>query len=71
MIAERFPELNKLAPQEQLALAAELAQCAARNGGIPDLTKNSAAILVERLAHVLDNPESGISWEKLRVQRGV
>jgi hypothetical protein len=68
VIAERFPELETLAPEEQLALAAELTRKAARMGGIPDLTERSVAVLEERLDHFLANPESGISWEELRMQ---
>ena len=69
MIVERFPELESLAPEEQLALAAELARKAARRGGIPELTERSAAVLEERLDHFLANPESGVSWEELRSKR--
>ena len=69
MIAERFPELDSLAPSEQLELAAELATKAARSNGIPELTQQSIDILEARLDHFLKNPETGINWETLRQQR--
>ena len=69
MIAERFPELEALEPTEQLQLAAELTQKAARANAVPELTPRSVEILEDRLEHFLENPETGISWEKLRELR--
>ena len=69
VIAERFPELETLAPEEQLTLAAELARNAARNGSVPELTERSVELLEERLDHYLANPETGVRWEDLRTQR--
>ena len=69
MIAERFPELALLAPDEQLELAAELAKNAASSDEGPELTERSVEILEERLDHFLSNPETGVSWEELRSQK--
>ena len=69
MIAERYPELGSLAPEEQLELAAELAATAARADGIPELTDRSVKILESRLEYFLGNRETGISWDDLRGQR--
>lgn len=69
MIAERYPELETLAPDEQLELAAELAQKAARGNAIPDLTQRSLEILESRLDYFLAHPSSGIDWEDLRGQK--
>lgn len=68
MIAERFPELDALAPSEQLELAAELAIKAARNNGIPELTQKSMEILEARLDHFLENPET---IERILLSRGI
>ena len=69
MIAERFPELDALAPDEQLELAAELATRAARGNGIPELTGRSVEILESRLDYFLAHPQTGVNWEDLRGQR--
>lgn len=66
MIAERYPKLDALAPDEQLALAAELAKKAARGNGIPELTERSREILERRLDYFLANPQTGVNWEDLR-----
>lgn len=67
MIAEQFPQLENLNPQDQLLLAGELWQKAtAPDGDAPDLPKEAVQLLEERLADYLKNPESGISWEELK-----
>ncbi len=68
MIAERYPELALLDPQEQLVLAAELATRAARGGGIPELTSRAIQILEERLDDFIANPDGGVSWEHLKTR---
>jgi len=67
MIAEKFPQLSKLDPQEQLILAGELWQRATRaaddTGGLkPELL----ALIEERLDHFLEHPETGVDWEDLK-----
>lgn len=69
MVADRYPELNALKPEEQLELAAELAIKAARANGIPELTQRSLEILESRLDYFLAHPNTGVSWEELRGKR--
>ncbi len=66
MIVEQFPELNLLNAQEQLELAAELAQKALNSSAFDELSEASLRLLDERLNHYLEQPDHGTSWEDLR-----
>ena len=68
MIVERFPELERLPPHDQLELAAELATRAARGGALPGLTAGALEALESQLDYYLKHPESGVDWEELRAQ---
>ena len=69
MIVEKFPELEKLEPSDQLILASELARSAMNSGGIPELSPQSVHLLENRLDHYLKNPDSGVRWEDLKNRR--
>lgn len=67
MIAEKFPELQGLDPQQQLILAGELWRSATRPvAGTPELSEEAVRILEERLVAFEERPDSGISWAELR-----
>ena len=67
MIAEQFPQLEKLSPQDQLILAGELWQRATYSGEeSKDLSKEAIQLIEQRLDDYLENPSTGISWEKLK-----
>jgi hypothetical protein len=70
VIVEKFPELERLTPHDQLELAAELATRAARGGALPDLTAGALEALESQLDYYLKHPESGVAWEELRAQKG-
>lgn len=65
MILERFPELAALSASEQLQLAVELARQAVDSSDTPELTPEAVALLEAQLDHLLDHPQSGVSWESL------
>lgn len=69
MLAERFPELKALEPEEQLELASELAKEALRSHDVPDLAEEAVRLMEERLDFFLENTETGTDWETLRTQR--
>jgi hypothetical protein len=69
MIAEKFPELKTLAPEEQLELASELAMVALRSQKAPDLSPNAIKLLEKRLDYFLAHPDTGMNWEDLRAQK--
>lgn len=67
MIAEKFPQLSTLDPQEQLILAGELWQRAtgATDNSV-ELAPELVTLIEKRLDHFLANPETGISWDDLK-----
>ena len=67
MIAERFPALLELNPEEQMLLAGELVSEATKETGeFPELGDDILQALEGRLDAFLLDPGSGISWEELR-----
>jgi hypothetical protein len=69
MIAEKFPELKTLPPEEQLELASELAMVALRCQKAPDLSPKAIELMEKRLDYFLAHPDTGMSWEDLRAQK--
>ncbi len=69
MIAEKFPELQALQPEQQLELASELAKVALRSHKAPDLSSKAMKLMEERLDYFLAHPETGVRWEDLRTQK--
>lgn len=69
MIDDRFPDLADLDPNEQLALASELAKRAMESSEGCELSSEAVKLLESRLDYFLDHPETGISWDELRRQR--
>lgn len=69
MIAEKFPELKALQPEEQLELASELAKVALMSQKAPDLSPKAIKLMEERLDYFLAHPNTGVSWEVLRAQK--
>ncbi|MDF1816585.1 MAG: addiction module protein [Verrucomicrobiales bacterium] len=65
MIAEKFPELQKLDNQQKLILARELCDQAVSDteDSLPD---EVIGIIEERITHFMENPETGISWDDLK-----
>jgi putative addiction module component (TIGR02574 family) len=61
-----FPELNQLAPDEKLMLAAELWHEATNDAGAPPVDERILAVIEERLKHLQENPETGIPWEEVK-----
>ncbi|MEZ5302403.1 MAG: addiction module protein [Verrucomicrobiales bacterium] len=67
MIAERFPALLELNPEEQMLLAGELVSSTTKETGrFPELSDDILQALEERLDAFFLDPGSGISWEELR-----
>jgi hypothetical protein len=67
MITDRFPELERLDPQEKLILAGELWRDATRPGADdPELPEAAIEAIEARLAAYLAHPDSGISWTDLK-----
>ena len=67
MIAEQFPQLEKLSPQDQLILAGELWKRATSSGEeSKDLSKEAVQLIEQRLDNYLENPSTGIAWEDLK-----
>jgi len=69
MIAEKFPELEALDPDQQLELASELAKVALRSHQVPELSSRAIELMEERLDYFLAHPETGVRWEDLRTQK--
>jgi len=67
MLTDRFPELEKLDPQEKLILAGELWRDATQSSaGDPELPEQAIEAIEQRLDAYLANPESGIAWADLK-----
>ncbi len=69
MISDKFPELMALRPEEQLELASELVNVALTSQDAPELAPAAIKLMEERLDYFLAHPETGVSWEDLRVQK--
>jgi hypothetical protein len=69
MIAEKFPELEALDPDQQLELASELAKAALRSHRGPELSSKALELMEARLDYFLAHPETGVRWEDLRTQK--
>ncbi len=69
MIAEKFPELDALEPDQQLELASELAKVALRSQNAPVLSATTLELMEERLDYFLSHPKTGVRWEDLRTQK--
>lgn len=70
MIAERFPGLKDLDPEDQLILAGELWSCATQGqDSMEDLSQGAVEALERRLDDYLKNPDSGVSWTDLKAKR--
>lgn len=69
MIAERFPNLMELKPDEQLELASELAREALKSQQAPELSNGAVELLEKRLDAYLEQPEIGTTWEDLKNRR--
>lgn len=60
-----YPELESLAPQEKITLAAQLWEEATQTMDEepdPELLN----VLEERLEHYRQNPETGLTWEEVK-----
>lgn len=67
MIAEKFPELDALDPQDQMILAGELWKRATMApDNTPELTAEAIRILEAQADEVINDPSKGVSWESLR-----
>lgn len=69
MIAEKFPELEALQPDQQLELASELAKVALRSQNASVLSAKALELMEERLDYFLSHPQTGVRWEDLRTQK--
>lgn len=71
MTYEKFPELKSLDNEGRLILARELCdQSMAEVNPDEMLPGEAIAIIEERVALFLQNPNSAISWEELKKQQG-
>ena len=67
MIVELLPEVQKLSPEDKLAVAAELFEEAADwSSEAPDA--ELLAVLNERLAEYRANPEAASSWSDVKAR---
>lgn len=66
MIAEKFPELATLDPEDQLILAGELMLRATARNDAPQLDTVTMQLIEARLNEYFQNPDSGVRWEDLR-----
>lgn len=67
MIIEQFPELQELAPERKLALAAELFEDATEcNAETPD--PEIVKLLNERLKQHEKEPSSGSPWKEVKLR---
>ncbi|MEO0414719.1 MAG: addiction module protein [Verrucomicrobiota bacterium] len=67
MIVEKFPELADLDGDQKLILAGELWRSVTKtDDSSPEISREAAEMLEERLNHLEANPETGIRWEDLR-----
>jgi putative addiction module component (TIGR02574 family) len=66
VLIERYPELAKLDADEQMLLAGELFQRAARSDAVPELPEDILQRIEASLDEYLADPSSGISWEAVK-----
>ncbi|MEM7699624.1 MAG: addiction module protein [Verrucomicrobiota bacterium] len=65
MIAELFPELEKLDNEQKLILARELCEEAV-SAVDESMPSEAVQIIRERVSHFMEHPDSGVSWEDLK-----